>query len=385
MPKTESPTIKDYRPIASCNVAFKCISKILANRIQPVLSHLISPFQSAFLKGRSIRDNILLMQELVKNYHLNKGIPRCAMKMDLMKAYDSVAWDFLFEVMAIMEFPSPFISWVRQCVTTAMFSVVLNGELVGYFPGKRGLRQGDPLSPYLFLLILEALTAMLTYRTHHMAFTFHPKCQALNISHLIFDDLFILSGADTNSFQVVKDVFYEFNKVSGLQPNLQKSSMVYAGVSQQDKEGLYGVFAIPEGFLPVKYLGVPFITTRLKAQDCEMLLEKILQKVHSWSSKLLSYGGRLQLINAVLFSIQVYWCSTFILPFKMLSKFESTLKAFFWTGSDLRTTGAKVNWKSVCKPKEEGGLGIRLLEEWNKASMVKHIWAYMSESRYFMG
>lgn len=154
------------------------------------------------------------MQELVKNYHLDKGAPKCY-ELDLMKAFDSVSWDFLFDVLAAMEFPIPFINWVKQCITTAMFSVVLNGELVDYFPGKRGLRQGDPLSPYLFLIIMEAFTAMLTFRTQNLAFTFHPKCKELNISHLIFaDDLFILSGADANSFQIVKDVLHDFHKVS---------------------------------------------------------------------------------------------------------------------------------------------------------------------------
>lgn len=111
-------------------------------RIQPLLPTLISPCQSAFVKGRSIVDNILLMQELVKNFHKNDGIPRYALKLDLMKAYDSVSWDVLFDVMSAMGFPPTFIHWTRQFVSTAMFSVVLDGGLVGYFPGKRGLRQG---------------------------------------------------------------------------------------------------------------------------------------------------------------------------------------------------------------------------------------------------
>lgn len=254
----------------------------MANRLQPILPSLISPFQSAFIKGRSIRDNILLMQELVKKYHLNGRIPRCAMKLDLMKAYDSVAWGFLFDIMSVMEVPRVFISWVRQCVSSAMFSVVLNGELVGYFPGHRGLRQGETRSPYLFLLIMEAFTAMLAYQTCHLAFTLHPKCLDSNISHLIFvDDLFILYGAEPNSFQLVKDVLNDFHRFVGLQPNLQKSSIVYAGVNSQTKDELHSILAIPEGFLPVKYLGVPLITNRLKAHDCDMLVEKILQRVHS--------------------------------------------------------------------------------------------------------
>lgn len=146
--------------------------------------------------------------------------------------------------MTAMEFPIPFISWVKQCVTTAMFSIVLNGDLVGYFPGKRGLRQGDPPSPYLFFIILETFTTMLSFRTQHLDFTFHPKCQELNISHLIFaDDIFE---------QILSRLLHGFHRVSGLQPNLHKSSIVYAGVDHQGKEELHSVLAIPAGFLPVK-------------------------------------------------------------------------------------------------------------------------------------
>lgn len=139
---------------------------------------------------------------MVKNDHKN-GVPRCAVKLDLMKAMSQLlggffsifwrSWSFLI--------PALFIHWIKQCVTTAMFSVVINGELKGYFPGKRGLEQGDPLSPYLFLLVMESFTTMFNYGADHMGFSHQPKCKDLNISHLIFaDDLFVLRGADCQTF-----------------------------------------------------------------------------------------------------------------------------------------------------------------------------------------
>lgn len=107
---------------------------------------------------------------------------------------------------------------------------------------------------------MEALTARFNFRTSHLAITFHPRCRDLNISHLIFaDDLFVLCGADANSFQLVKEVLNDFHKFAGLQPNLQKSSIVFAVVDQHTKDGLQCILAIPEGFLPVKYLSVPLI------------------------------------------------------------------------------------------------------------------------------
>ncbi|XP_058216931.1 uncharacterized protein LOC131327817 [Rhododendron vialii] len=132
IPKTSCPqSMKEYHPIACCNVIYKTITKLLAQRLQPVLPFVINKAQAAFVKGRSISDNILLMQELVRNYQRDSGVPRCAIKIDLMKAYDLVDWEFLFEVMAAMEFPSLFISWIGSCITSAMFSVVVNGELEG--------------------------------------------------------------------------------------------------------------------------------------------------------------------------------------------------------------------------------------------------------------
>lgn len=139
VPKVAAPqSIKDYRPIAWCITVYKCITKILANRCQAVLPSIIGPSQSAFIKGRSIMDNTLLMQELVRDYHRDPGPPRCAIKLDIMKAYDRVDWDFLIAAVTYMEFPLQFIHWVSACASTPWFSIVINGELKGFFLGRRG-------------------------------------------------------------------------------------------------------------------------------------------------------------------------------------------------------------------------------------------------------
>ena len=120
-----------------------------------LLPELIGNALSAFVPGRRISDNILLAQELLKNYHRKDTPARCAIKVDIQKAFDTVRWDFLFDVLELMGFPSLVVCWIRECVTTPKFSINLNGELVGFFSSSKGLRHGDPLSPYLFVIAME--------------------------------------------------------------------------------------------------------------------------------------------------------------------------------------------------------------------------------------
>lgn len=119
---------------------------------------MISRNQSAFIPGRNIAENVLLAQELVRNYHRKDGKRRCTLKIDLMKAYDSVNWDFIIHCLACLGFPGKFINWIKVCITSPRFSVSLNDTLMGYFKGAKGLRQGDPLSPYLFVIAMEVLS-----------------------------------------------------------------------------------------------------------------------------------------------------------------------------------------------------------------------------------
>ncbi|KAL4348632.1 hypothetical protein GQ457_17G001490 [Hibiscus cannabinus] len=124
---------KDYRPISCCSVIYKAITKILVERLNVVLPSLISPIQSAFIKGRSIVDNTLLVQELVKGYGRSMISPRCALKVDLQKAFDSLSWDFLVKVLEAIGLPAQFREWIRVCFTGSRFSISLNGSLVGVF------------------------------------------------------------------------------------------------------------------------------------------------------------------------------------------------------------------------------------------------------------
>ena len=135
-----------------------------------------------------------------------------------------------------------------------------------------------------------------------------------------------------------------------------------------------GIFGFQLGSLPVRYLGVPLISTKLSSSDCRILLEKIVARIKNWIAKHLSYGGRLQLIKSVLFSLQIYWMGLFILPKKIINKVDQLLRSFLWSGPELKFKGAKVSWDSITCLKSEGGLGIKEMDVWNKACMARLIW-----------
>ncbi|KAL0444981.1 UNVERIFIED_CONTAM: LINE-1 reverse transcriptase [Sesamum latifolium] len=219
IPKVNNPTVvAEFRPISCCNVLYKVITKILVQRMRGILDKLISPSQNAFVLGRSIGDNILLARELFYGYNQQHLPPRCALKVDLRKAYDTVEWDFLRAVLILFGFPEKFIVWIVECVTTPSFSVCLNGSPHGYFRGARGLRQGDPMSPYLFVLVMEVLTLLLRQIIDQDGgFSYHWKCEEMQLCQLGFaDDLLLFSKADTSSVHIFKRALAVFADLSGL-------------------------------------------------------------------------------------------------------------------------------------------------------------------------
>lgn len=195
--------------------------------------------------------------------------------------------------MRAMLFPESMIGWVRECVSTAHFSISMNGYLEGHFNGGRGLRQGDPISPYLFLMFMEAFSCTLKENIMQRGFKFHPSCEQLQVSHLCFtDDLFLFSAADIVYVGIIKDSLEEFSSMAGLYPNLQKSSIFMAGVNDQLRVDICNLMGMEIKEFPVKYLGFPLISTRLKSSDREELKNKFLKRILSWHSRLLSYAGR---------------------------------------------------------------------------------------------
>lgn len=163
IPKISIPkNVSEYRPIALCNVYYKVISKLLSIRLKPVLQDIISENQSAFIPGRVISGNVLITHEVLHYLKISGATKHCTMvvKTDINKAYVRLEWSFIREVLERLGFHPTWINWMLQCISTVTYSFLLNNEVAGNIHPQRGIRQGDPLSPYIFILCGEMLSEL---------------------------------------------------------------------------------------------------------------------------------------------------------------------------------------------------------------------------------
>ncbi|XP_071714307.1 uncharacterized protein [Rutidosis leptorrhynchoides] len=248
------------------------------------------------------------------------------------------------------------IKWIMKCVTSVYSSININGDLHGYFKGKRGLRQGDPMSPYLFTLVMETLSLFLRRNILNSGeFRFHSRCEEQQIVNVCFaNDLFLFSHGSIDSAKVISDALEEFKVCSGLVPSVQKSTAFFCNVRSSVNNAILELMPYDEGVLPVKYLGVPLVSSRLMIKDCKVLVDKVKCKIDDWKNKFLSFAGRVQLITSILSSMQVYWSSVFILPDNIIKEIEKLMRGFLWCNGPLNRGKAKVKWKEVCSSKNEG-------------------------------
>ena len=374
--------LKDLRPISLVGSLYKILSKVLANRIKRVMRLIISQSQNAFVEGRQILNAALIANEAVDSIlrRKEKGI---LCKLDIEKAYDHIRWDFLLQTLERMGFGSKWIRWINWCISTASFSVMFNGSPTGFFWSSRGLRQGDPLSPYLFVIGMEVLSCLLK---RAMEGNFISGCRLggrdggeMVISHLLYaDDTIIFCEAKFEQLMCLKWTLMWFEAFSGLKINLSKSEII--PLSRVDNvETLAAELGCGVGSLPTMYLGLPLGAPHRALGAWDSIEERFRKRLSSWKRQYISEGGRLTLIRSTLSSLPIYFLSLFRMPKIVCSRLKKIQRDFLWGGGNLERKPHLVNWKTVCQEKSRGGLGVRGLSMMNQALLCKWCWRFSNE------
>ncbi|CAM8962468.1 unnamed protein product [Rhodiola kirilowii] len=388
--KKEAIRMEDWRPISLCTVAMKVITKIIATRLQPLLDKVISPFQSAFVKGRMITGNFVVAHEIA--HYLKKcrgrGDYYASIKVDMSKAYDHAEWAFLEKLLLRMGFADIWVERVMCCVRSVSYQVKVNDSISNVIKPGRGLRQGDPLSPYLLLFCTELLNAKLRLSVDEHLMSGIKICRrAPTVSHLLFaDDSIFFIKVNNEEARHLKYVLNCYEKVSGQRINFEKSEICFSRNSPADIRveicDILGVSQVP---CHSKYLGLPLIVGQRKSEMFRSLLEKIWKKISDWRCKLLSSAGREVLIKAVIQALPVYMMSVYYFPRRVIDEIAKMISQFWWNKEGRKGT-SWVNQKILQEKKYEGGLGFKFkeLSIFNEAILMKIAWRMIKKPHLLM-
>lgn len=378
IPKVQDAVrIEDYRPIVLGNFLYKIITKILADRLGPILSATLSFHQFGFIPGRRIHDCIALASEGVNGLGRRCSNGNLILKVDIRKAFDTLRWSFLLRVLSLLGFSPTFVAWIDYLLHSAKLSILINGAPEGYFSCSQGVRQGDPLSPLLFCVAEEVLSKMIARAANSGELSSLFLGRNISFpSHLLYaDDVIVFCRATQANCRALLRIFTQYAAWSGQVFNPQKSRAYFSTyISRARRLRMCRLLGIVEGSLPFTYLGVPLFRGAPRVRHLQALADSIISKFSKWKGSSLSMAGRVCLVQSVIQGAFVHSMMIYRWPVSLLKRMEASIRNFVFTGNILKKAIVSVSWKKCCAPKLEGGLGLRSLFAANLSYLARLTW-----------
>ncbi|KAF7815200.1 reverse transcriptase [Senna tora] len=377
IPKVPNSTeVKSFRPISLCTSLYKIISKIIVSRLKPLLPPLISENQGAYVPGRKAIDNVLIAQEISHSFSRKKRGKWGWMiiKLDLEKAFDKISWPFILSTLSHLNFPPHLVNLINSCISSVKHRVLVNGGLTNSITPSRGIRQGDPLSPFIFICGMQFFTEIIDAQVRRRKWT-PPTIKGTKISHLLFaDDVLLFSRVDDKSIASIAHSLNLFLMCSGLSINRTKSNIWFSpntSVAMRNKAsaGLHLKSVDKLG----SYLGFP-LGIKGRTREFAPILEKIKNRIQIWKAKHLSTAGKVTLLNSVIAPLTSFYMQCIPFPISICNELDKILRDFFWWSNSERKKVHTISWHNISLPRNLGGLGIFKSRERNIALLAKLSW-----------
>ena len=304
-----------------------------------------------------------------------KKIPKLLLKLDISKAFDTVSWQFLLEVLQGWGFGCRWRGWISLLLSTASTHILLNGQPGAPIAHRRGLRQGDPLSPMLFVIVMDALNRLFVKAQRDNVLQPIGVQAIKHHCSLYADDVILLLSPSAEEARAVKFILQLFGDASGLVTNVDKCSITPICGEHEAIHAFHEVLPCQILEFPIKYLGVPLSTMALPENQYRPLIDRIGSKLPAWQGKLLNRSGRLVLVKSTLSALAIYLMMSAKLPTWVIHEIDSLRRNFLWAGKDHAVRGKNlVAWPTVCTPISCGGLGVIDLRLSGFALRARWLW-----------
>jgi hypothetical protein len=322
---------------------------VATNRVTHIAQKVISPSQTAFLTGQNIMEGVIVLHEMHRKKQ--SGV---ILKIDFEKAYDKIDWSFVQQTLRMKGFSPTWHRWIASFMEGGHVGIKINDQVGQNFQTRKGVRQGDPLSPILFNIVVDMLAILINRaKSEGQILGVIPNLVDDGLSILQYaDDTLLFMDHNLDQARNMKLLLSAFEQMSGLKINFHKSEIFCFGQAKDYELQYEQLFGCEKGSYPFRYLGIPMHYRKLNNKDWEKIEERIEKKLSSWKGKYLSVGGRLVLINSVLTSLPMFMLSFFEIPKGVLEKIDYFRSRFFWQNDSQKKKYRLTKWSIICQPKD---------------------------------